>query len=101
MAEGEALQAESPQVGIQTTSEEARRANPPLQILPLQLLDGAMTHHLSLATYPVAFLSIATPWWLPMLDHFSQDCALVLPILGVGWLILQVCWGLWDRRNKP
>jgi hypothetical protein len=54
-----------------------------------------------LATYPVAFLSIATPWWLPMLDHFSQSCALVLPILGVGWLILQVAWGVWDRRNKP
>jgi hypothetical protein len=88
-------------MGVQATSEEARRANPSLQTLPFKFLDGPMTHHLSLATYPVSFLAILTPWWLPMLDHFSQSCALVLPILGVGWLILQVCWGIWDRRKKP
>jgi hypothetical protein len=94
-------------MGVQATSKEARRANPSLQALPFKFLDGPMTHHGSLATLPVAFLSIISPWWLPTMEHFSQLCASLLPVLGVGWLILQAVWLMiqayfWmtDRRNK-
>jgi hypothetical protein len=38
----------------------------------------------------VAVAGIASPFWLPALQDASTIAALVLPILGVIWLLVQI-----------
>jgi hypothetical protein len=42
------------------------------------------------ATTVSAAAAIVSPWWLPDLSTISAYCALVLPILGVAWLLVQI-----------
>ena len=37
-----------------------------------------------------AVAAIASPWWLPALHNVSEVAALVLPIIGVTWLVVQI-----------
>lgn len=34
--------------------------------------------------------AVSSPWWLPLLQHTSEAAALILPILGVVWLLVQI-----------
>lgn len=34
--------------------------------------------------------AVVSPWWLPGLQDVSNTAALVLPILGVAWLLVQI-----------
>jgi hypothetical protein len=41
--------------------------------------------------------AITSPWWLPVLHKVSDVAALVLPILGVTWMVIQITWWLYNR----
>ncbi|MEY9719267.1 hypothetical protein ABIA22_001757 [Sinorhizobium fredii] len=41
-------------------------------------------------TTAVAASAVATPVWLPWLYSASESAAVVAPILGVVWLIVQI-----------
>lgn len=40
-------------------------------------------------TTSTAFGAATSPWWLPYLQVVSDTCAIILPILGVSWLLFQ------------
>jgi hypothetical protein len=37
-----------------------------------------------------AVAAMGSPWWLPSLQSVSDTAALMLPILGVLWLLVQI-----------
>lgn len=37
-----------------------------------------------------AIVAIVSPWWLPALHQVSDVAALLLPIAGVIWLVVQI-----------
>ncbi|WP_425991403.1 hypothetical protein [Afipia sp. DC4300-2b1] len=37
-----------------------------------------------------AVAAIISPWWLPALHQVSDVAALLLPIAGVIWLVVQI-----------
>lgn len=41
-------------------------------------------------TNTIAGGAIISPWWLPNLSTISEFAALMLPILGCAWLIVQI-----------
>lgn len=49
-----------------------------------------MSHPIDTITNTVAVASLAVPLWLPSLQETSQFAALIIPILGAAWLILQI-----------
>lgn len=42
---------------------------------------------------------MVTPWWLPILQGWSEVAALLLPIAGVIWLMIQIA-GYIGKYNK-
>lgn len=42
------------------------------------------------ATNAIAAGAAVSPWWLPSLADISQSAALMLPILGCAWLLVQI-----------
>lgn len=38
----------------------------------------------------VAAGAVVSPWWMPNLEAASQTAALLLPICGVVWILIQV-----------
>jgi hypothetical protein len=49
-----------------------------------------------------AVAAIASPLWLPALHTASELAALVLPILGATWLILQIGLRIYGAyRGRP
>ena len=44
----------------------------------------------------LAGLAILSPWWLPWLQDVSTIAALLLPIFGGLWLLVQI----WSRLFK-
>jgi hypothetical protein len=49
-------------------------------------------------TTGVAGASLASPIWLPWLKTVSEVAALLLPILGLTWLLIQMVG--WFRGRK-
>lgn len=47
----------------------------------------------------VATSAVFTPWWLPMLQNWSELAGLLLPIAGLLWLIIQIA-GYVTKYNK-
>ena len=41
-------------------------------------------------TDAASVVAIGSPWWLPVLKGTSEIAALLLPILGVTWLVIQI-----------
>lgn len=58
-----------------------------------------MTHG-EIVTDTGAVAAIASPWWLPALHSVSDVAALVLPILGVLWLLLQIIVKLHQVKQR-
>lgn len=56
--------------------------------------------HFKLLTYPVSFLAIITPWWMPVLEDASKYSAMLLPVAGLTWLGLQMVLAIIDRIIK-
>lgn len=44
--------------------------------------------------------AITSPWWLPIMHQVSDAAALVLPILGLFWLIVQIVLKLWQIHKS-
>lgn len=42
------------------------------------------------ATNVIAAGAAVSPWWMPSLADISQTAALLLPILGCAWLLVQI-----------
>jgi hypothetical protein len=40
--------------------------------------------------------AITSPWWLPILHQVSDAAALVLPIIGLLWLLVQITLKLYQ-----
>lgn len=53
----------------------------------MQSRTNTVTDHVTTAG---AVGAIISPWWLPGLAEVSQFCALLAPILGVLWLLIQI-----------
>lgn len=47
-----------------------------------------------------AIAAIASPIWLPALHQFSEVAALLLPIAGVIWLVVQIGVKIYQVRNR-
>jgi hypothetical protein len=47
-----------------------------------------------------AWGALASPIWLPALAELSAGCAIVAPILGVAWLLLQLILKLRDELRR-
>lgn len=52
------------------------------------------------ATDAIAVAGATSPIWLPALSDVSQVAALLLPILGVVWLIVQIAMKLSERSSR-
>ncbi|MBZ9922603.1 hypothetical protein LB579_33650, partial [Mesorhizobium sp. BR1-1-7] len=49
-------------------------------------------------TNTIAAGAVTSPWWMPSLADISTNAALLLPILGCAWLIVQIITKLIDRN---
>lgn len=47
----------------------------------------------------IATAAVASPIWLPWLSHTSEVAALLLPIAGLVWLIIQIV-GYVTKKSK-
>jgi hypothetical protein len=41
-------------------------------------------------TTTIAAGAVVSPWWMPSIADLSQNAALLLPILGCAWLLVQI-----------
>jgi hypothetical protein len=48
-------------------------------------------------TNVIAAGAAVSPWWMPSLADISQTAALLLPILGCAWLLVQILAKLTGR----
>lgn len=51
-------------------------------------------------TTAVAGAAVITPFWLPWLQTASELAAVIAPILGVIWLVVQIWAKIHDTMNK-
>lgn len=58
-----------------------------------------MNHPGEIVTNTGAVAAIASPWWLPALHQVSDVAALILPILGVIWLVVQISVKLYQAKR--
>lgn len=48
----------------------------------------------------IAIGAVASPVWLPLLQAWSEYAALLLPIAGLIWLVIQIVGYLRKEGNK-
>lgn len=51
-------------------------------------------------TDSVAVAAVASPVWLPALQQVSEVAALLLPIGGLVWLVIQAFFFIRNQRRK-
>ncbi|SFZ81645.1 hypothetical protein SAMN02983003_0612 [Devosia enhydra] len=51
-------------------------------------------------TNATAGAAVASPIWLPTLQTVSEIASIVLPILGVLWLVIQIVAKLIEVRRR-
>lgn len=51
-------------------------------------------------TNGIAGVAIVSPWWRPTLESVSDLAALILPAMGVIWLIVQIWAKIKTVRKK-
>lgn len=49
------------------------------------------------ATNGTAIGAITSPLWLPSLHDISATCAEWAPAFGIGWIVIQIGFKLYDR----
>ena len=52
------------------------------------------------ATAGVSAAAIFSPFWLPWLEAASELAAILAPLLGVIWLLVQIWAKIHDTLNK-
>lgn len=53
-------------------------------------------------TTATAGAAVASPFWLPSLQTFSEIASIMLPILGALWLLVQIgakLYEVWKKRQ--
>ncbi|MBZ9873065.1 hypothetical protein LB542_19650 [Mesorhizobium sp. BR1-1-9] len=48
-------------------------------------------------TNTIAAGAVTSPWWMPSLADISSNAALLLPILGCAWLLVQIITKITSR----
>lgn len=61
------------------------------------LIGNTMTDH---TTAGIAAGAVVSPIWLPFVQDASNAAALIAPLLGTIWLIIQIAGKLLDIRDK-
>lgn len=56
------------------------------------LVDGAAA--------AVSSAALTSPFWLPALKDMSETAALLMPILGGAWLVVQIISKFKEMKNK-
>lgn len=51
-------------------------------------------------TTTIAVGAVSSPWWLDALESASDGAALIIPILGAVWLIVQIVRALWSWPKR-
>lgn len=51
-------------------------------------------------TNTIAAGAVTSPWWMPSLADVSTTAALLLPILGCAWLLVQIIAKLSGRDKS-
>ncbi|KAA3452733.1 hypothetical protein C7I87_00710 [Mesorhizobium sp. SARCC-RB16n] len=64
----------------------------------LNLISGTST--VDSTTAAVAVSAVASPVWLPWLHAASDGAALIAPLLGTVWLIVQIVGKVRDMTRK-
>lgn len=59
-----------------------------------------MNHPLERSTDVIAAAGVASPFWLPGLQSVSELSALLLPIAGVTWLLVQIYYHIKKNRKQ-
>jgi hypothetical protein len=59
-----------------------------------------MIQTLDNATTAAAGAALSSPLWLPVLEDVSSVSALLLPVLGAIWLIVQIIVKMIERDKK-
>jgi hypothetical protein len=59
-----------------------------------------MIQTLDNATTAAAGAALSSPFWLPVLEDLSSASALLLPVLGAIWLIVQIMVKMIDRNDR-
>jgi flagellar biogenesis protein FliO len=59
-----------------------------------------MIQTLDNATSAAAGAALTSPLWLPVLEDMSSLSALLLPILGAIWLIVQIIVKMIERKER-
>lgn len=52
------------------------------------------------ATAAIAATAVASPVWLPWLEAASSTAAMIAPILGTIWLVVQIVAKVNEMRRK-
>lgn len=50
------------------------------------------------ATNTIAAGAVVSPWWMSSLADISQTAALLLPIAGLLWLLIQIWYKITEKR---
>ena len=53
------------------------------------------------STTAIAAVAVSSPFWLPGLKTVSEVAALLLPILGAVWLVVQIAGYIIRYRKEP
>ncbi len=48
----------------------------------------------------VASAAVASPVWLPSLQTVSETAALLLPVVGIIWLLIQIGFFVYGKVKK-
>jgi len=59
-----------------------------------------MTKGLDGVNNSIAGAAVASPIWLPWLSSMSEVSALLLPIAGLAWLVIQIVGYLVKKEKK-
>lgn len=53
----------------------------------------------NMTTNVIAGTAVLTPWWWPLLQASSEVAALLLPIAGLVWLVVQIAGYFINHRK--
>ena len=51
------------------------------------------------STTVMAGAAVTSPWWLQTLESYSEIAAMLMPIAGVTWLVVQTVRALTNVKN--
>jgi hypothetical protein len=74
-------------MGVREPARASGRTGNPVSLATTNTNPQSMYDH---TTTAVASAAVSSPLWLPSLKDVSDTAALLLPILGAAWLVVQI-----------